>query len=185
VPDLIAPSSSFHRAWLEAHREWGPGQHEDGFGLDETDEIETAEGFAAWIRRLIEQSDSTRPMLIGQAHCTYRWIVDGGEILGGIALRHELTDFVAQMGHVGYGIRPSARGRGVATWALGQMLDEAQTIGLERLLIVCEPENIASARVIEHHGGVPDEDAATDRLQTRRYWINVRGHRSTSDPTAT
>lgn len=174
--DLIAPISTFHHAWLEAHREWGTGQHEDGFGLAETDEIEMAEGFATWIGRFVNQSDSTIPVLAGQAHCTYRWIVDGTELLGGIALRHEFTDFVARMGHIGYGVRPTARGRGVATWALRQMLDEARTIGLERVLIVCEPENIASASVIEHNGGVLDDAAPTDQLHPRRYWINLRSH---------
>jgi predicted acetyltransferase len=173
VLHLIAPTSSFHHVWLEAHREWGPGQHEDGFGLSETDETETAEGFAAWIDRLVNQSDSTIPVHAGQGYCTYRWIVDGAEVLGGIALRHESTDFVARMGHIGYGVRPSARGRGVATWALGRMLDEARTVGLERVLIVCEPDNIASASVIEHNGGVSDDAEATDQLEPCRYWINL------------
>jgi predicted acetyltransferase len=173
VPDLIVPSSIFHLAWLEAHREWGAGQHEDGFGLCESDETETAEGFAAWIGRLVTQSDSTIPVLAGQAHCTYRWIVDGPKLLGGIALRHEFTEFVARMGHIGYGVRPSARGRGIATLALGRMLDEARTIGLERVLIVCEPDNIASSSVIERNGGVLDNAAVTDQLQPRRYWINL------------
>lgn len=174
--DLIAPRSGFHRAWLEAHREWGKGQHEDGFGLGETDEVETAEGFALWIDRLVNQSWSTIPFLAGQAHCTHRWIVDGTELLGGIALRHEFTDFVERMGHIGYGVRASARGRGVATWALGRMLDEARTIGLERVLIVCEPDNIGSATVIGHNGGALDDSPTTDLLQPRRYWINLCGH---------
>ena len=175
MSNLIAPTSHFHAAWLEAHREWGSGQHEDGFGLAETDEIETAQGFEAWIGRLINQSDLTIPVLAGQAHCTYRWIVDTTYLLGGIALRHEFTAFVARMGHIGYGVRPSARDRGVATWALGRMLDEARTIGLERVLIVCERNNIASSSAIERNGGVL-EDTTVDRAQPRRYWIDLRAY---------
>ena len=34
-----------------------------------------------------------------------------GEVLGGIALRHESAQDVAVLGHVGYGLRPSVRGR--------------------------------------------------------------------------
>ncbi|MEC3973871.1 hypothetical protein [Amycolatopsis sp. H20-H5] len=45
--------------------------------------------------------------------CTYRWIVEGDRVLGGIALRHGFDDFVPRLGHVGYGIRPSARRRGL------------------------------------------------------------------------
>lgn len=174
----MVPTSTFHLGWLAAHREWGPGLHEDGFGLAETDEVETPQGFTAWVDRLLNQSRSTTPILAGQTQCTYRWIVEGTELLGGIALRHEFTELVACVGHIGYGVRPSARGRSVATWALGRMLDEARTIGLERVLIVCEPDNIASSTVIERNGGVLDEAPATDQLQHRRYWIDLRNRLS-------
>jgi hypothetical protein len=40
-------------------------------------------------------------------------------------------------GHIGLGIRPSARRRGLATWALGRMLDEARVLGLDRVLAAC------------------------------------------------
>jgi predicted acetyltransferase len=56
------------------------------------------------------------------------------------------------------------------------MLDEARMIGLERVLLVCEPDNIASATVIEQNGGARDDTPETDQLQPRRYWINVRDH---------
>ena len=106
-------------------------------------------------------------------HCTYRWIVEGDRVLGGIALRHELNDFVLRAGHIGYGIRPSARRRGLATWALGRMLDEARELGLDRVLIVCEVGNIASVKTIEHHGGVLDEVRETELGTVRHYWISL------------
>ncbi|MEU4715850.1 hypothetical protein AB0F73_19625 [Micromonospora purpureochromogenes] len=40
MPELIAPTVHLHAAWLEAHDEWGPGVHEDGFGLLPSDEVE-------------------------------------------------------------------------------------------------------------------------------------------------
>jgi hypothetical protein len=52
VPELIAPTARLHTAWLEAHAEWGPGAHEDGFGLQQSDEVDTPGGFAAWVARL-------------------------------------------------------------------------------------------------------------------------------------
>jgi len=79
-----------------------------------------------------------RPVAAGQVRCTYRWIVEGKRVLGGIALRHTGNDAVRWAGHIGYGIRPSARRRGLATWALGRILDEARVLGMDRLLIVCE-----------------------------------------------
>jgi len=174
MPELIAPAVRLHAAWLEAHAEWGPGLHEDGFGLHARDEVASPDGLAAWVERLTAQSDATRPAEAGRVHCTYRWIVEDGQVLGAIALRHESSDFVRRAGHIGYGIRPSARRRGLATWALGRMLGEARSLGLDRVLLVCAAANVASARTIEHHGGVLEEILVeTGRGAVRRYWITL------------
>ncbi|MEV1331909.1 GNAT family N-acetyltransferase [Micromonospora costi] len=183
MPELIAPTVRLHAAWLEAHDEWGPGLHEDGFGLRPADEVRSPAGFAAWVARLSEQADPTTSPAAGRVPCTYRWIVDAagdaaagasGEpaVLGGIALRHELNDFLLRVGgHIGYGIRPSARRRGLATWALGEMLGEARAIGLDRVLVTCEEGNVPSAKTIERHGGVLEDVRATELGAVRRYWI--------------
>ncbi|MEV6368708.1 GNAT family N-acetyltransferase [Micromonospora musae] len=174
MPELIAPTVDLHAAWLEAHDEWGPGAHEDGFGLRPADEVRSSGGFATWVARLIEQSDPTKPLEAGRAHCTYRWIVEGDQVLGGIALRHALDDFLLRVGgHIGYGIRPSARRRGLAGWALGRMLDEARTLGLDRVLITCEVANVASARTIERRGGILEDVRDTELGAVRRYWVQL------------
>ena len=108
MPELIEPDAGRHSAWLESHREWGPGLHEDGFGIGPNDEVESAAGFAAWLDRL-----RSRPARLW-------WIVEQEVVLGGIALRPFTNDDVLRTGHIGYGIRPSARGRRLATWALAQ-----------------------------------------------------------------
>jgi predicted acetyltransferase len=61
----------------------------------------------------------------------------------------------------------------LATWALGRRLDEARAIGLDRVLLVCEAGNVASARTIERAGGVLDDERPTDLGAVRRYWIEV------------
>jgi hypothetical protein len=60
MPDLVAPTIRLQDAWREAHEEWGPGMHEDGFGLLSEDDVESSVGFAAWLKRLSEQSDPAR-----------------------------------------------------------------------------------------------------------------------------
>jgi predicted acetyltransferase len=50
---------------------------------------------------------------------TLLWWVDGHEYLGRISLWHKLFGGIEDSGHVGYDIRPSARGRGHATAMLG------------------------------------------------------------------
>lgn len=140
---LSGPSVTWHRSWLEAHREWGPGQHEDGFGLTLDDEVDSIAGFTAWVTRLSHD---------GQ--CTYWWITDDDEVLGGIALRHDSHPLVPRAGHVGFGIRPTARGRGLASWALGNALKEARQFGMEEVHAICETDNTASAKTLARHGGI-------------------------------
>ncbi|RKR92176.1 putative acetyltransferase [Micromonospora pisi] len=174
MPELIAPTVRLHTAWLEAHQEWGPGRHEDGFGLRPSDEVDSPAGFAAWVARLTDESNPAQPLDTDQVRCTYRWIVEGDRVLGGIALRHGANDPRLQViGHIGYGIRPSARRRGLATWALGRMLDEARALSLDRVLIVCAVDNVASARTIEQHGGVREDLRETELGPAWRYWIAI------------
>ncbi|MEU1623639.1 GNAT family N-acetyltransferase [Streptomyces sp. NPDC005722] len=155
MPELIAPSARLHSAWLEAHHEWGPGPHEDGFGLGPSDEVGTPDGFAAWVTVLSAQAE---PEAVAAGHgCTYRWIVEGDRVHGGIALRLGPADHVQRYGHIGYGVRPSSRRRGLATWALGRMVGEARRLGLDRVLVICEAANTASARTIERNGGVLED----------------------------
>jgi predicted acetyltransferase len=163
MPELVAPTIRLEVAWRDAHHEWGSGAHEDGFGLLRSDAVDSPTGFVAWVAWLTEESNPVAPLDSGRVRCTYRWIVERDQVLGGIALRHELNDVPLHAGgHIGYGVRPSARHRGLATWALGRMLDEARAIGLDRVLLVCADNNDASARTIERSGGVLEDIRPTE-----------------------
>lgn len=161
MPQLIAPDISRFPAWSESHGEWGAGLHEDGFGIGPDDRVDTEAGFRNWIARLEGSPER------------FWWIVDGDVVLGGIALRPWTDNVVLRIGHVGYGIRPSARGRGVATWALGQVLRHARSAGLDRLLLVCLDDNVGSIKTIERHGGKLHESAVSNGDVIRRYWIEL------------
>jgi predicted acetyltransferase len=51
-----------------------------------------------------------------------------------------------------------------------------RSVGLERLLLTCDDDNIASPRVIEVNGGVLENGAWEDGLSApkRRYWVDAR-----------
>lgn len=131
--------------------------HEDGFGLLPSDEVDSPEGFAAFVARLQAESHPRDPSSDGAARWTaYRWIVDSDRVLGGIAIRFGDDEHTSWAGHIGYGIRPADRGRGVAGWALRTMLPIAREHGAHSLLGVCAADNIASATTMERSGGVRD-----------------------------
>jgi predicted acetyltransferase len=171
--ELILPTTRLHLSWLDAHAEWGPGLHEDGFGLLASDETVSAAGFSALVKRLISAADSRATDDPTVSRCIYRWIVDGDDVLGGIALRDGDSESIRSAGHIGYGVRPSARRRGLATWALGHILNEAGTLGINRVLLVCDASNLASAATIERNGGVFERVQETDHGLARRYWIST------------
>jgi predicted acetyltransferase len=100
---------------------------------------------------------------------------DGGELVGRVSIRFELNAFLADFGgHIGYGVRPAHRGRGYATEILRQSLVIARAEGVDRVLVICDEANVASATVIQRLGGRLEdirvgEDGATP---IARYWID-------------
>ena len=160
--ELIEPTSRYREAWAAGHAEWGPGLHEDGFGLWDTDDVSTEAGFAAWLARLDGRRD----------RATFFWILEDDQVQGGIVLRHAAD---ANAGHVGYGVRPSARGRGLASWALGQALVVARGRGMTQVEIVCESGNAASSAVIERNGGHQVRSPRDSAAQVHRYRIDLEG----------
>ena len=71
--------------------------------------------------------------------------------------RHRLTPFLESYGgHLGYSVRPSARGQGHATRLLQAGLEFGRGLGLPALLVTCDPANHASAAVIRRCGVLID-----------------------------
>src|SRR5579871_6791216 len=70
-----------------------------------------------------------------------RWMWDG-EFCGSIGFRWQPGTTALPptcLGHIGYAVVPWKRGRGYATAALAQMLDEARSIGLDYVEITTTP----------------------------------------------
>jgi predicted acetyltransferase len=172
---LVDPTTEFHAAWLASRDEWGRGVHQPGSGLRPGEDIDSPAGFAEWVARLRREGDESLPPPAGLVHAAYWWIVDEMDtVLGAISLRYALTDFLLQAaGHIGYSVRPSARGGGVASWALGEVLGAARRRHLDSVLITCDEDNAGSARVIAKHGGVLEDVRETPIGRKRRYWITV------------
>ena len=100
----------------------------------------------------------------------------GGRIIGQSALRHELNDNLrTEGGHIGYSVRPGERQKGYGTLILKLTMEEARKIGLTRVLITCDTDNIGSMRIIENNGGVL-ESQGTSKISGKmidRYWIEI------------
>lgn len=130
----------------------------------------TDDEFSAFVAQRLAEEDPDAEPAEGRVHCTSRWIreIRTGEVLGFLAVRHQLTPFLLEVGgHIGYSVRPGARRRGVATAALSLGLEIAADIGIDPVLITCDTDNTASRRTIEGAGGMLEDV----RDGKRRYWI--------------
>jgi len=132
--------------------------------------------FAAYLDRLSRgKSDAELPA--GKVPMTVFYLVRNGDtIVADCKLRHRLTPELLEFGgHIGYAVPPSQRRRGYGTGVLARTLPEARRIGLARVRITCDDDNIASRRIIERNGGVLESRGWSDRGGTviRRYWIEL------------
>jgi predicted acetyltransferase len=139
-----------------------------------------SESFADYVAQL---RDAVRGIGIAEGkvpHATY-WLVetrDDGkrEIVAVANVRFELNETLLRHGgHVGYGVRRSARRRGFATTILRLALAELRVRGIERALVTCDASNTGSAKAIAHNGGVLAETEFLPDLGrvVARYWIDL------------
>ena len=80
-------------------------------------------------------------------------------------------------GHIGYGVRYSEWNKGYGTRMLALALERAKALGLSRVLITCNDDNLASARVMEKNGFTLEDTIPVTRdgetILTWRYWKTI------------
>ncbi len=97
-------------------------------------------------------------------------------IVGTINVRWNLTDAMKQFGgNIGYSIRPTERRKGYNKINLYLGLIEAQKLGLDKVMLDCDVNNIGSDKTMQALGGIltKTEVDPSDGILTNVYWINV------------
>lgn len=132
------------------------------------------EEFSLYIDRVSSWKDeATVPE--GRVASTFLVAVIDGKIAGRLSIRHRLNEFLGLVGgHIGYGVAPEFRGKGVATYMLKHGLEFMKERGEEKVFISCHSENVASRKIIENSGGefaalVPHPYENGELFRT--YWI--------------
>ena len=131
------------------------------------------EGFTAF-RKQQENWDRGIDLPDGFVPSTYYVGVLERKIVGRVFIRHKLNDFLERIGgHLGYCVVPSYRRQGIATQMLKMSLPICAKLGLPKILVTCDVDNVASRKVIEKCGGVFECITKEPSLavQKRKYWI--------------
>ena len=112
----------------------------------------------------------------GQVPCSTFFCLDEerNRFVGAVNIRHYLNEsLLLNGGHIGDGVRPSERKKGIATQMIHLALLECKKPGIEKVLMVCDKENIGSAKSILNNGGVLENEVEVDGVIEQRYWISV------------
>ena len=99
---------------------------------------------------------------------------DRNIFVGAINIRHYLNEELLYTGgHIGDGIRPGERRKGYATAMIGLGLEECRKLGITKVLMTCDKDNIGSAKSIMNNGGVLENEVMEDGVLEQRYWITL------------
>lgn len=170
-PELVlAVPSEAHEAQAMAYRQEFAQNGETlhgGAGLEELAD------YASWLQA-IRRNASEETVSAGHVPATTLLCLrkEDGRMVGIIDIRHRLNDYLLQFGgNIGYSVRKSERRKGYAKAMLALGLEECRKLGLEKVLITCDKENIASAKTILSCGGVLENEIPEEGRITQRYWI--------------
>ena len=95
-------------------------------------------------------------------------------LLGAVDIRHYLNEHLLMYGgHIGDGIRPSERRKGYGTKLISLALLECKKLGIDKVLICCNSDNIGSKKAILANGGVLENIVMEDGKPLERYWITL------------
>lgn len=99
---------------------------------------------------------------------------DRNRMVGAIVIRHDLNEYLLHFGgHIGYGIRPSERRKGYAPEMIKLSLRKCEDLGIQSVLIICDRDNIGSAKAIKNNGGVLENEVPHEGENLQRYWITL------------
>lgn len=97
-------------------------------------------------------------------------------MVGAVNIRHRLNENLLRSGgHIGDGVRPSERRKGIATRMIALALEKCRELGIEKVLMVCDKANVGSAKSIRNNGGVLENEIEAEGVTHQRYWIDLAG----------
>lgn len=170
---LIRPDKKYYQSYVEAIEEY----HMNDVRIRPFLDTESMDIFET-----IKNYEKGIHLPNGWVPATYFWMVDEGEFLGEISVRHKLTEALQRFGgHIGYGVRYSKWNQGIGTEMLKRTLPYARDVlHLDKVLLTCNDDNYGSIHVIEKNGGILwdkiEHVIDGDKRLTRRYWIILDNH---------
>ena len=152
--------------------------HSDLNGAGSLDKIFEGLTFLEALKRCLNMEDEeyARKMRRCQSKTFLLIRENDDRIVGNINIRWNLTEQMKQFGgNIGYSIRATERRKGYNKINLYLGLMEAQKLGLDRVMLDCDVNNVASDKTMQSLGGILErtEIDPSDGILTKVYWFNV------------
>ncbi|MGX5202221.1 GNAT family N-acetyltransferase [Aliikangiella sp. IMCC44632] len=164
--DLILPSAEYKNSYIQYINELGDEErYPFPMDFDYSD-----------FEKLLDRIDNFSKGLelpVGYVPSSTFWLVDSGELIGVTNVRHYLNSEIEHCGgHIGLGIRPSYRGKGLGRHLMKLSIKKLNTMGVNSVHIHCYKKNIASSKAIISNGGVLVSELSLDSNLVLRYLVS-------------
>lgn len=169
--ELVIPSTKYQQSYQEALEE---GKNETGVTV--LPRPQSGQSFEEFVKNKIEEAKGLH-LPEGWVPATELWLIDKGEFIGTVNIRHTLSPHLLNVGgHIGYWIRPTKRKMGYGKKILALALLEAKKLGITKMLVTCDDTNTSSLKIIEGNGGILENivDNGENNPKKRRYWITIK-----------
>lgn len=171
---LVFPTITYKESAIQFIQEFYE-HHSEINGSGGLDRYLRDASYEEWLKKVQADMDLANIAQSRVPALTYFYVrEEDDQIVGMINLRLALNDFLKREGgHIGYGVRPTERGKHYATAMLRDVLKVYDTLGIKEVVLTCDKSNPASAKVITNCGGelVAEFYSDTFREDIQRYII--------------
>lgn len=167
---LIIPTKEYELQWKEYVLEY---INNDNNSLPLEYQKDT--NYSKWLKLLADERKGIN-LKKGRVPSTKYFLIDDNKnILGGISIRHSIdTKFLSNYGgHIGYGIKPTERGKGYGNMILALGLKKIKKMNVRKILITCFDDNENSKKIIEKNGGKLENKISFENKLMCRYYIEI------------
>lgn len=167
---LIKPSIEYKQQVLEYKKEF----IDNGDDLAGTSYLRDYDSYEQWLDFILDNEQYSTKHTEVTANVLLAITEEDNRLIGIINIRHTLNEYLYNYGgHIGYSVKRDERKKGYATQMLKSALDICKNIGLKKVLLTCNADNITSTKTIKKCGGILENEVKDGEALIQRYWIEL------------